>query len=176
MLQNATSIGFLQTLPLGNNMNSRRPRWVGQFAFNGLMAVKALLAPTALGAHGLLVNRDGKILLARHTYMGGLSLPGGGVARGEPPDKAVLRELREELGTFRSDPPVLMGLYTRRSGWATNVIALYRLTNAEVEFRPNREISEVMFVDPVQPPAETTAGVRRRLAEHLGTAPLSPFW
>jgi 8-oxo-dGTP pyrophosphatase MutT (NUDIX family) len=157
-------------------MISHTPIWVRRIAFGGLMAGKALLSPTALGAHGLLVNRDGKVLLARHTYMPGLSLLGGGVERGEPPEHAVLRELREELGSFHADPPVLMGLYTRRSGWATNVIALYRLTNAEVDFRPNREISEVVFVDPAAPPAETTAGARRRLAEHLGTAPPSPFW
>jgi 8-oxo-dGTP pyrophosphatase MutT (NUDIX family) len=140
------------------------------------MTGRALLAPTAVGAHGLLVNREGKVLLARHTYMAGLSFVGGGVARGEPPERALLRELREELGSYRSDPPVLMGIYTRRSGWATNLIALYRLTNAEVEFRANREIREIVFVDPAAPPADTLAGVRRRLAEHLGTAPPSPFW
>jgi len=157
-------------------MKSRTPSWVGQFAFSCLMAGKALLSPTAFGAHGLLVNREGKVLLARHTYMRGLSLVGGGVGRGEPPEQALLRELREELGPFRADSPVLIGIYTRRSGWATNVIALYRLTNVEVDFRPNREISEIVFVDPADPPPETTAGVRRRLAEHLGKAPPSPFW
>jgi 8-oxo-dGTP pyrophosphatase MutT (NUDIX family) len=140
------------------------------------MTGRALLAPTAVGAHGLLVNRDGRVLLARHSYMPGLSFVGGGVARGEPPEAALLRELREELGSYRADPPVLMGIYTRRSGWATNLIALYRLTNAEVAFRPNREIREIVFVDPAAPPPDTAAGVRRRLAEHLGAAPPSPFW
>jgi 8-oxo-dGTP pyrophosphatase MutT (NUDIX family) len=157
-------------------MDSRTPNWVARLALNGLLAGKALLAPTALGVHGLLVNRDGKVLLVRHTYMPGLSFVGGGVGRAEPPAEALLRELGEELGSFRADPPALMGLYTRRTGWATNVIALYRLTNADVSFRPNREIREIMFVDPAAPPPETTAGVRRRLAEHLGRSPPSPFW
>src|ERR1700753_475518 len=115
-------------------MRSGLRSWVGQFAFGTLaMAAKALMSPVALGAHALLVDKDGRVGLARHSYMPGLSLPGGGVKRGEAPEHAVLRELREELGTVRSDPPVLFGLYTRRTGWAANGIALYVLKNAEGE-------------------------------------------
>lgn len=157
-------------------MQSWIRRQVGQFAFGGLMAAKAVLAPVALGAHALIVDRNGRILLARHSYMAGWSLPGGGVARGEPPQHALLRELREELGTLRSDPPVFVGLYTRRSGWATNVIALYRLMNAEVEFRPSAEVREIVFVDPADPPSGTSAGTARRLAEFSQQAPPAPFW
>ena len=88
------------------------------------MAAKALLSPVAFGAHALIVNREGKVLLARHSYKGGWSLPGGGVERGEPAEAAMLREMREELGGVVSKPPVFVGLYTRKAGWATNVIAL----------------------------------------------------
>ena len=150
---------------------------VGQFAFGSLaMGTKAMLAPVAFGAHAMLFDAQGRVGLARHSYRGGLSFPGGGVKRGEPPERAILRELSEELGTVHSDPPMLFGLYTRPSGWATNLIALYCLTNAEVEFRPSLEVRELIFVDPADPPPQASLGTRRRLAEYLNKTTPTPFW
>ncbi len=151
-------------------------RQVGQFAFAGTMAGKAILAPIALGAHAMLVTPDGKVVLARHSYKSGWSFPGGGVGRGEAPVDALLRELREEIGVVRSDPPLFFGLYTRRSGWATNVVVLYRLMNAQVEFRPNFEVREITFADPANPPQGTSAGTARRLAEFSRQTPPDPYW
>ncbi len=152
-------------------------RWVGQIAFSGFaFAVKALISPTVLGASALIVDRNGKVALVRHSYTLGLSLPGGGVKRSEPPLDAMLRELREEIGVIRADPPQFFGVYTRRTGWATNVVVLYRLMNAEVEFRPNLEVREIFFVDPAVPPPRTTPGTRRRLAEFAQQTPPSPYW
>ncbi|MEI9887345.1 MAG: NUDIX domain-containing protein [Rhizomicrobium sp.] len=140
------------------------------------MAIKALLSPTVLGVVAIIVDRDGKVVLARHSYTPGLSFPGGGVKRAEPPRQAILRELSEEIGVVRSDPPEMVGIYTRHTGWATNVVVLYRLMNAAVEFRANFEVREIVLADPADPPHETTMGTRRRLAEFTGAAPQSPFW
>ena len=140
------------------------------------MAVKALIAPSVIGANAIVVDKAGKVVLARHSYMTGLSLPGGGVRRAEPPVRAVLRELSEEIGLVGSDPPAMFGLYTRHTGWATNVIVVYRVMNAEVDFRPNFEVREIVLVDPANPPREATSGTRRRLAEFAGKTPPSPFW
>ena len=149
---------------------------LSSFAHAGLMAARALLRPVALGAHAVCVDRDGRVLLVRHSYMRGWSLPGGGVNRGEPAAHAVVRELKEELGTFRARPPEFVGLFTNRSGWATNVVALYRFDDAEVEFRPNLEVREIVFCDPANPPPGTTGGTRRRLAELIDKTPPDPFW
>lgn len=157
-------------------MDSWLKRASGRLAINALMAAKAVLSPVALGAHAMVFDRDGKVLLARHTYQSGWALVGGGVERAEPPADALMRELREELGPLRSDSPVFVGLFTRRTGWATNVIALYRVMNAEVDFRPNREISEIAFFDPAHPPPDTAAGAARRLAEYVSQSPPSPYW
>ena len=103
-------------------------------------------------------------------------MPGGGVGRNEPPAEAILRELKEEVGLISSDTPQFFGLYTRTSGLATNVIALYRLANVEVNFRPNLEIMEIQFADPDAPPPDATLGTVQRLAEIAGKAPQSPYW
>jgi 8-oxo-dGTP pyrophosphatase MutT (NUDIX family) len=149
-------------------------RGLGWLGVRLLITVKALLSPTALGVVGLVFDDRGRVLLVRHGYMTGWSLPGGGVDRGEPPENAVARELQEEIGLSGGDA-VFAGLYTRRTGWATNVIAVYRITRASVNFRPSWEIREILWVDPAQPPTGTTPGTLRRLAEIQGS-PVSPYW
>jgi ADP-ribose pyrophosphatase YjhB (NUDIX family) len=139
------------------------------------IAAQAILSPVAFAACALIV-RDGKALLVRHSYVAGWLLPGGGVARGEPAEHAILREMKEEIGLTRSAPPKLFGLYSRRTWWATNVIALYLLDDAEFTFVPNYEIREIQFCDPLAPPPETPASVARRLKEFAGLLPPSPFW
>jgi 8-oxo-dGTP pyrophosphatase MutT (NUDIX family) len=134
-----------------------------------------MLRPVALGACAL-VERDGKILLVRHSYVPGWLLPGGGVGRGEPPAEAVLRELKEEIGLVKSSPPEFVGLYTRRAGWVTNVIALYRVGDADFIFRPNFEIREIRFADPIAPPDGTPPSVQRRLSEFARLQPQGAHW
>jgi len=150
--------------------------FVSRLGFGAMMTAKALWAPVALGVHALIVDADGKVLLARHSYMKGWSLHGGGVGRGEPPLTALRRELREEIGSVTSAEPELIGMYSRRAGWATNVVLLYRLSNASVVFTPNFEVREIVFVDPLTPPPGTSAGTRRRLAELASGSPPALTW
>src|SRR5215471_18567736 len=148
---------------------------LSRFTLMAKIAAQALLNPVALGACAL-VEREGKILLVRHSYVPGWLLPGGGGVRDKPPDEAILRELKEEIGLIRSAPPEFVGLYSRRAGWVTNVIALYRIGDAEFIFRPNLEIREVTFVDPIAPPEGTPPSVRRRLSEFARLQPQSAHW
>jgi ADP-ribose pyrophosphatase YjhB (NUDIX family) len=51
------------------------------------------------GAHVLVEDEEGRILVVRSTYMGpGWMLPGGRVERGETPQRAAERETLEETG------------------------------------------------------------------------------
>jgi len=63
--------------------------------------------PMILVAAVALVDADGRVLLSRRPQgksMAGLwEFPGGKVKRGETPEVALLRELREELGIDTSD-------------------------------------------------------------------------
>lgn len=140
------------------------------------LLLRAYRAPVCFGTNAIVELANRKILLVRHRYMPGLCFPGGGVSPGEAPTAAVLRELQEEIRLQRFDALELFGLYTRRVGWTTNHIALYHLTNAAIDFRPNVEISEIVEVDPHHPPSDTSPATLRRLAEFTGAAPLASAW
>ena len=151
------------------------PSLLRKTLFRLSILVRAILSPVAFGALAL-VEREGKVVLVRHSYATGWHLPGGGVKRGEPPDKAVLRELKEELGLTWASEPEFIGIYTRKAWPATNVIALYRVREARFDFKPSLEIREIVLADPTSPPLGTLPGVRRRLLESTGAAPKDPFW
>ena len=119
--------------------------------------------------------RADRILLARHSYAPGWRLPGGGVGWGEAPEAALMRELAEEVG-LSGGTASLFGLYARKAGLASHVVALYRVTGAQIAFRPNWEIREILFADPAAPPAGTTQATARRLLELRGAAAPAHFW
>jgi len=143
-------------------------------ALRVLITAKAVWSPTAFGVAGALFDDQGRVLVVRHRYRPGWHLPGGGVDRGEPPHSAVLRELAEEAGLMGGTAE-FFALYTRRLGWATNVVALYRVSGA-VSFRPSLEIAEIRFIDPAAPPPDTGRATLRRLDELAGRAAPSPYW
>ena len=143
--------------------------------FSVFCLLRGILSPVALGALAL-VEQGGKVVLVRTSYQSGWFLPGGGVARGEPPALAVMRELREEIGLTKSTPPELVGIYVRRIWPSTNVNVLYRVREAEFDFKPNLEIREICLADIAAPPPGTSYGVLRRFAELTGRMPASPYW
>lgn len=140
------------------------------------MAARALRTPVCFGTNAIVERPDRTVILVRHRYMPGLCFPGGGVEAGEPPEIAIARELNEEIGLVGATDITFFGLYTRKVGWTTNLIALYRVRGGDVAFRPGLEISEMVCADPHAPPDDTTSAARRRLAEYLGAEPISPYW
>jgi 8-oxo-dGTP pyrophosphatase MutT (NUDIX family) len=141
-----------------------------------LLAFRAFATPVAFGVSAILDDPQGRILLVRQRFASGWHFPGGGVERGEPPTEAIVRELEEEVGLQTHGTPVLHGLYTRTVGIATNVVALYRVPDATISFSPNREILEIMWADPLMPPAAASPATLRRFAELTNKAPPSPYW
>jgi len=139
-------------------------------------AARALVSPVVLGVRAIALDGQGRAILVRHSYMRGLYLPGGGVARGEHPEAAVMRELREEIGLVSAAPPELFALYTRRSGLATDHVAVYVVRGVAYEFRPGFEITGMVAADPAALPPDATPATRRRLAEFTGREPRSTAW
>ncbi|MBY0564285.1 MAG: NUDIX domain-containing protein [Hyphomonadaceae bacterium] len=129
-----------------------------------------------LGVRGIVTDREGAVLLVRHTYTKGWHLPGGGVERGESAVAALKRELEEEGGVSPLGAPLLLGCYANHSFPNDHILA-YRV----IEWRPvnaesGHEIAERGFFALDALPIETTRGTRRRLAEAFGGTPISTHW
>lgn len=134
-----------------------------------------LLHPADLGVIAV-VEQEGKVVLVRHSYKSGWMFPGGAVDRHESPEKAVIRELKEEIGLIDSQPPELIGIYLRPGIWADNYVILYRVRDARFAFSPSWEIRELMLTDPAAPPPGSSAATQRRLQEIYAAVPRAEHW
>jgi ADP-ribose pyrophosphatase YjhB (NUDIX family) len=131
-----------------------------------------------IGVRGIVLDREGRVFLVRHSYVSGWHLPGGGVEVGETVAAALTRELSEEGNITVTEPPVLHGLFfnardSQRDHVAVFVVRAFRQDKAPV---PDMEIVEHGFFSPDALPPEATPGTRRRLAEVLGGPPTSERW
>src|ERR1700752_2852529 len=120
-----------------------------------------------LGGRGLVLDGGGKVFLIHHTYVTGWHLPGGGVEAGETFLEALKRELMEEGMIELLAEPELHGLFfnshvSRRDHVAVYVVREFRQNRLP---QPNHEISAWAFLAVDPPPADTTEGTRRRIAE-----------
>lgn len=152
------------------------PNAVLRFFQHVRASARSIVSPISLGARAIMLDTAGRVLLVRHTYVGGWHLPGGGVDRGETSADALMREVKEEVGLAKSSPPELFGLYLRRAGRWSDHIALYVVRDVELAFRANHEIAEIRFTDPQSLPEGTSEGTKRRLAEFADRAPRQTIW
>jgi ADP-ribose pyrophosphatase YjhB (NUDIX family) len=143
--------------------------------FRLVMALRAVWSPTVMGVAAAVEDAQGRVLLVKHRFDPGWRLPGGGVNRGEPVQAAVMRELGEEVG-LTGGAAQFFGLYSSPLGWATGVVAFYRVRGGAVNFRPNLEITAICFIDPLAPPEGCTPATLRRLKELTGAAEPPPYW
>jgi len=92
------------------------------------------------------VIKDGKVLLARHTYgngVGRLIIPGGYVETGELPQDALKREFLEETGIV-VEPRKLVGIRFNAKDW----YAVFSAEHISGEPRSDgSENSEVIWMD-----------------------------
>ncbi|SRR6266508_981914 len=131
-----------------------------------------------LGVRALVIDREGRVFLVKHSYVSGWHLPGGGVEAGETLTEALARELREEGNIELSAPPRLHQVFfndrdSRRDHVALFVVRDFRQSAAPI---PDHEIVAHGFFALGELPGDTTAGTRARIGEVLGGAPLSERW
>ena len=90
--------------------------------------------------------REGKVLLARHTYgpgIGKLIIPGGYIEKGELPQDAVRREYMEEAGVV-IEPKGVIGIRFSQKDWYVVFAADYVSGAARADGDEN---SEVVWMD-----------------------------
>lgn len=118
-----------------------------------------------LGVRAIVEDEAGRVLLVRHTYVGGLFLPGGGVEHGEPAETALERELVEEAGIHMHERAALLGMFSNHAVFRNDHVLLYHVKHwRQGEATSRGEISETVWVDPRRPPDDATPGTLRRLA------------
>ena len=131
-----------------------------------------------LGAQGVVIDGDDRVLLVRHGYRPGWFFPGGGVEWGETLEDALARELEEEVGVTFTGPPVLHGVFSNNANFPGDHIALYLIRDwtRNGEYRQLGEIAETGMFAADDVPARTDPGTRHRLAEIFRKAPLTAHW
>lgn len=131
-----------------------------------------------LGAQGVVIDEEERVLLVRHGYRPGWHFPGGGIEWGESARDALARELHEEAGVLVEGEPRLHGLFCNTAVLPSDHIALFVVREWARDHipKPNREIVETGFFARNQLPSGTSQGVLRRLGEIFDGADLTPHW
>lgn len=131
-----------------------------------------------LGARGIVLDEQGRVLLVRQTYSTGWLFPGGGVEFAEPIETALARELEEEAGVALTGPPELHGIYSNHAIFPGDHVAVFviRQWRRTRTVTPNHEIAEIGFFPLDALPETTTPGTRRRLQELLGKSCRQQMW
>jgi ADP-ribose pyrophosphatase YjhB (NUDIX family) len=131
-----------------------------------------------LGAQGVVVDPEGRVLLVRHSYRPGWFFPGGGVEWGETIETALARELAEEVGVTLTGPVALHGVFSNFASFPGDHIAVFlvRHWQRREHYRKRGEIAEARMFARVDWPERLDTGTRARLAEIFDEAPLRPLW
>ena len=131
-----------------------------------------------LGVRAVVIDREGRVFLVKHSYVAGWHLPGGGVEPGETVQDALARELMEEGGISLLAPPALHGIFfnTRDSRRDHVTVYVVRAFAQDGGPRHRHEIIDHGFFPPTALPDGATASTRARIAEVLeGKAP-AEYW
>src|SRR5882757_9764388 len=122
-----------------------------------------------LGVRAVVLDRDNKVFLVKHSYVSGWHLPGGGVEVGETFLDALRRELMEEGRIELRDEPVLHGIFLNSHVSRRDHVAIYLVRDFSQDRlpKPNREIIACGFFAAVALPDDTTRGTRQRISEVL---------
>jgi 8-oxo-dGTP pyrophosphatase MutT (NUDIX family) len=122
-----------------------------------------------LGVRGVVVDKDDRVFLVKHSYVAGWHLPGGGVETGETFMEALRRELIEEGRIEVVGEPALHGLFFNSHVSRRDHVAVYVVRQFAQDYlpKPNHEIVACGFFEAGALPPDTTEGTRLRIGEVL---------
>lgn len=110
--------------------------------------------PKTFGVDAIALTAEGKIVLVKLTYAKGWHLPGGARKRSEDPEKAIRRELKEEIGMTNCGSIELLGEFQQRKDFKHDTMSVFLAQDVHYRPAPCLEIAEVREFDLEQLPAE----------------------
>lgn len=132
-----------------------------------------LFRPVTYGVRVLLA-KDRRVLLIRHTYRSGWHLPGGGIKRRETVETAARREVREETGAEMGEVR-LVGVFHNFEDYTSGHNILFACEDFIVSGSPDHEIAEARAFTLEELPMDMFRGHRQKAEEYLrGELPSSP--
>jgi 8-oxo-dGTP pyrophosphatase MutT (NUDIX family) len=131
-----------------------------------------------LGVRAVVLDRDNRVFLVKHSYVAGWHLPGGGVETGETFGESLRRELMEEGRIALSGEPALHGLFFNSHASRRDHVAVYVVRDFSQDRLPeaNNEIIACGFFAAAALPANTTRGTRLRISEVLEGRAKTATW
>ena len=130
--------------------------------------------PTLVGSYVAVWHAD-RLLCVRNSYRRLLTLPAGGMARGEEPRTTAVRELREEVAIdARPDALTYVGEIVSHVGGVEDRAHFFELHcgDREPSFRVDgREVVWAAFLSPHELRAVETVDVVRQYLERIGSTP-----
>ncbi len=141
-----------------------------KFLYLGFKIYCFLFRPIRNGVRIMMV-KDGKVWLVKHTYLPGWFLPGGGLNKWETLDQAARREAREETGANLGEIS-LIGVFTSFLQWKTDHTAVFLCKDFDFAGTSDGEIAELreFLLDELP---EETYPLHRRLLEKYRTGRLN---
>lgn len=139
----------------------------------------SITRPLTLGVHAIVLDQEDRVLLVKHTYKSGWSLPGGGVGRGETIFQAIKRELLEEVGVSANiSVNDLRGIFYNPIDYKSDHVALFVVKNwtRAVDKYDVLEISEVAFFEKSQLPLDVTKGAKSQLHAYYEDLEVGEYW
>lgn len=128
-----------------------------------------------MGAQGVVLDPDDRVLLIRRTDRPGWHFPGGSVETGETVEDALRRALREEVSVTVEGTPELFGLYANPRLFPGDHVALFVVRAwSQGAWQPNAGIAEQRLFASDALPGALVAPARARLSEILANLPRSP--
>jgi 8-oxo-dGTP pyrophosphatase MutT (NUDIX family) len=116
------------------------------------------------------MEKDGRVVLVKHTYDELWYLPGGGVEREETLEDAVRREAREEVGAELGQLR-LLGAYTSFSEYKSDHVLVFVCHDFSLTGETDREIARFGLFDLEALPEDTSPATRRRIQEYKTGSP-----
>jgi 8-oxo-dGTP pyrophosphatase MutT (NUDIX family) len=137
----------------------------------------ALLRWQTRGVKVMVFDPAGRLLLVRHRY--GRSdlwmLPGGGIARGEAPEAAAVREIAEETGCVLAEVRAI-GRYVAMAEGRCDHVHLFEGRTADEPEVDGVELAEARFFALGALPPTLSAATRRRMDEFAGLRASDGLW